>query len=81
MKITLSYHTVVRCKQRDISAAEVFNAIQNPDQVDYGDDQIVYKKFRKNNQLLILYCVKIGKVIKVKTVINTTKFHKYFRYD
>jgi hypothetical protein len=79
MKIILTQHAKTRMKERKITRTEVFDAISNPDALTRKAGQTVFKKIRKNGQLLIIYIAEEYAAAHIVTVITTSKLSKYLK--
>lgn len=84
MEITFSLHAKKRMRERGISEAKVVSAISDPDQVAADKTftaRVVAKKIitisRRQYLLLVVYEIH-SSVIRVVTVITTSKIAKYF---
>lgn len=87
MKIVLTDHAKKRIKERGISANIVKESLMFPDNVDtstvdknrYLVKKIYFhEKFRKKHLLMIVCEKEKSKVVKVITIIDTSKIDKYF---
>jgi len=79
MKIILTNHAKYRMQERKISKSEVVAAILSPDKEGKHDGKSVAMKVRNNMHLLIVYYVTDKMLIRVITVITTSKISKYFK--
>ncbi|WP_341226095.1 DUF4258 domain-containing protein [uncultured Arcticibacterium sp.] len=79
MRIILSNHARIRAQMRNISFEEIVECILNPDKITLEEDsKVCYKKLtNENKKLLITYTSDSEGVIKVITVIKTSKVNKY----
>ena len=66
-------------KERRITRMEVIEAMSEPDALMRKAGQTVFKKIRKNGQLLIVYVAEEYAVARIVTVITTSKLLKYLK--
>ena len=77
MKIVFSSHAAQRMQERSVSEEEIAVVIASPEKIGrQGESYIVMKK-RENGHLLIVIYRELLDVIKIITVIDTSKVHKY----
>lgn len=79
MKVIFTKHAKARMKEREVTHAEVVGAMAEPEFLTHKSGQTVFKKIRKNGQLLIVYVVQKGSVARIVTVITTSKLLKYLK--
>lgn len=85
MKIKFSSHSLERIKERGISKEIIVDAIGLPDKVEISKISnrflvkkvYCHQKFKKDHLLMII-CEKENNVLKVITIIDTSKISKYF---
>ncbi|KKP32458.1 MAG: hypothetical protein A2312_03590 [Candidatus Staskawiczbacteria bacterium RIFOXYB2_FULL_32_9] len=86
MKIKFSFHAIERIKERGIEKSIIFDAIASPDKMETSSvksDRFLFKKIyfnlqHKRDHLLIIVCEKEEDVLKVITIIDTSKISKHF---
>lgn len=86
MKIIFSSHALKRISERGIDKKVVFEAIMSPDKIEPSNIQknrfltkkICFNKKLKKDHLLIIVCEKENNVLKVITIIDTSKISKHF---
>jgi hypothetical protein len=86
MKIVFTKHALERMKERGVSEAEVKSFIRNPDKVEYSlkvPIRFLIKKIYlnwklKRDHLLLIILEKENSILKVITIIDTSKISKYF---
>ena len=81
MKIVFTKHAGERMKERNIKKSEVKEAILYPHRIMEKLEQRIIKNIRKNGQLLIIYIVDERKLVRVITVITTSKLSKYLKNE
>lgn len=86
MKIKFSSHALERIKERQIDKKIIFEAITSPDKIETSSiesNRFLIKKIyfsveHKRDHLLIIVCEKEEDVLKVITIIDTSKISKHF---
>ena len=86
MKIVFTKHSLERAKERAIDKKELRDAIHFPDKVDRSSQnnkrflikKIYYNEKLKADHLLMIICEKEKRIIKVITIIDTSKISKYY---
>jgi len=86
MKIVFTKHLVERAKERLINKKDLNRAICCPDKIDQSSKnnkrilikKIYYNEKLKADHLLMIICEKESGVLKVITVIDTSKISKYY---
>lgn len=86
MKIIFTKHSLERAKERLISKKELRFAIHYPDKIDKSSQdnkrflikKIYYNKKLKTDHLLMIICEKENSIIKIVTIIDTSKISKYY---
>lgn len=86
MKIVFSNHSLERAKEREISRKDLSSAIFYPDKVDQSSKdgkrflikKIYHNKKLKSDHLLMVICEKDKDILKVITIIDTSKISKYY---
>ncbi|MDI6883086.1 MAG: DUF4258 domain-containing protein [Patescibacteria group bacterium] len=85
-RITFSLHAQKRVRERGISLEEIENFIKYPDKVErsiknqkrFLFKKIYFNKKLQKDHLLLIVIEKEDKVLKVITLIDTSKISKYF---
>lgn len=86
MKIVFTKHSLERIGERAISKEAVEYAIHYPDKTDESsknDKRFLVKKIYYNEKLnadhlLIIICEKENNILKIITIIDTSKINKYY---
>ena len=86
MKIVFTKHSLERAKERVISKKELRDAIHFPDKIDKSSQnskrflikKIYYNEKLKADHLLMIICEKEKGVVKIVTIIDTSKISKYY---
>ncbi len=86
MRISFSSHAKQRAKERDISLQEIKNFIERPDKIEksiknksrFLFKKIYFNKKLQKDHLLLIIMEKEKTVLKVITLIDTSKISKYF---
>ena len=86
MKIIFSNHALERVKERGIEREAVFQAINSPDKIEFSKTnknrflakKIYFNKKINKDHLLIIVCEKENGVLKIITIIDTSKISKHF---
>ncbi|MBW6441236.1 DUF4258 domain-containing protein [Patescibacteria group bacterium] len=86
MKIVFTKHSLERAKERAISEKELRDAIYFPNKIDESSQdnrrflikKIYYNKKLKAEHLLMIICEKEKEIIKIITIIDTSKISKYY---
>ena len=86
MKIVFTKHSLERAEERAISKKELREAIYFPDKIDESSQdkkrflikKIYYNKKLKAEHLLMIICEKEKGIIKIITIIDTSKISKYY---
>jgi hypothetical protein len=86
LKIVFTNHALKRLKERGISEKEVREFIKNPDKVEHSlksPKRFLIKKVYFNRKLgrdhlLLIILEKENSILKVITIIDTSKISKYF---
>lgn len=86
MKIVFTKHSLERAKERAINEKELRSVINFPDKIDKSSQnnkrflikKIYYNKKLKADHLLMIICEKEKRIIKVITIIDTSKISKYY---
>jgi len=86
MKITFTKHSLERAKERSINKKDLNRAIYYPDKIDQSSKnskrilikKIYYNGKLKADHLLMIICEKESDVLKVVTIIDTSKISKYY---
>ena len=86
MKVKFSLHALARMRERGLKENNVINAINFPDKVENSTivknrfliKKIYYLQKQEKDHLLMIICEKEDAVIKVITIIDTSKINKYF---
>lgn len=86
MKIKFSSHALKRIREREIDKKIVFEAIISPDKIESSNIQknrfltkkIYFNQKLKKEHLLIIVCEKENGVLKIITIIDTSKISKHF---
>ncbi len=66
-------------KERAVKKSEVIEAICNPDKKEKQGEKCVVMKIRNNGHLLITYYVDDVDVLRIITVVTTSKISKYLK--
>ncbi len=86
MKIVFTKHSLERAEERTISKKELRDAIYFPDKIDESSQdnkrflikKIYYNEKLKAEHLLMIICEKEKEIIKIITIIDTSKISKYY---
>ena len=86
MKIVFTKHSLERAEERAISKKELTDTIHHPDKIDKSSQdnkrflikKIYYNEKLKADHLLMIICEKEKGIIKVVTIIDTSKISKYY---
>ncbi len=86
MRIIFTKHSLERAKERLISEKELRLAINHPDKIDKSSQnnkrflikKIYHNKKLKADHLLMIICEKKKGIIKIITIIDTSKLSKYY---
>ena len=86
MKIVFTKHSLERAEERAISEKELKYAIHFPDKIDKSSQnnkrflikKIYYNEKLKAEHLLMIICEKEKGIIKIITIIDTSKISKYY---
>ena len=86
MKIVFTKHSLERVEERAISKKELRDAIYFPDKIDESSQdnkrflikKIYYNEKLKAEHLLMIICEKEKEIIKIITIIDTSKISKYY---
>lgn len=85
MKIKFSSHALERMTERGIKKSDVETFIKSPDKIEISNintNRFLFKKIyfnqkRKKDHILMLVCEKENGVLKIITIIDTSKISKY----
>jgi len=85
MKVKFSFHALERMRERGIKQSDVKKFIASPDKIETSNisknrflvKKIYYHQKYKKDHLLMIICEKENYVIKVITIIDTSKISKY----
>ncbi len=77
MIIEFSRHAIQRMTERQVSKREVQNALINPDKLTEKSGNFLSIKLRMNGHLLLVSYKITEDIVKVITVIDTSKINKY----
>ena len=86
MKIVFTKHSLERAKERAINEKDLRDAIYFPDKIDKSSQnnkrflikKIYYNEKLKADHLLMIVCEKEKRIIKIITIIDTSKISKYY---
>ena len=86
MKIVFTKHSLERAEERAISKKELRDAIYFPDRIDESSQnnnrflikKIYYNEKLRADHLLMIICEKEKEIIKIITIIDTSKISKYY---
>jgi hypothetical protein len=86
IKIAFTKHALERLKERGISEKEVREFIKNPDKIErslkspnrFLIKKIYFNRKLKKDHLLLIILEKENSILKVITIIDTSKISKYF---
>jgi hypothetical protein len=86
MLIKFSSHSLKRLRERSIPRKTAEGAIRNPDKLELSRvdrkrlliKKLYYNRILNRDHLLIIVCEKQKDLIKVITIIDTSKISKYF---
>ena len=86
MEIIFTKHSLERAKERAINKKDLNRAICCPDKIDQSSKnskrilvkKIYYNKKLKTDHLLMIICEKESDILKVITIIDTSKISKYY---
>ena len=86
MKIVFTKHSLERANERAISKKVLKDAIYYPDKIDKSSQnnkrflikKIYYNEKLKTDHLLMIVCEKEKRVVKVVTIIDTSKISQYY---
>lgn len=85
MQIRFSFHALERIKERSIKKSDVEKFIKFPDKIEISNinaNRLLFKKIyfnqkHKKDHLLMLICEKENGILKIITIIDTSKISKY----
>jgi len=86
MKVVFTDHALERLKERGISEKEVKSFIKNPDKTERSSKdpkrflikKIYFNQKLKRDHLLLIILEKENSILKIITIIDTSKISKYF---
>lgn len=86
MKIVFTKHSLERAEERAINKKDLKDAIHFPDKIDESSQnnrrflikKIYYNEELKAEHLLMIICEKEEGIIKIITIIDTSKISKYY---
>ena len=86
MDIIFSTHSLQRANERKINRKILLRAIHFPDRIDLSNKdsqsciikKVYYNESLGKDHLLMIICKKENNVLKVITIIDTSKISKYF---
>lgn len=85
MKIKFSFHALERMRERNIKQSDVKKFIASPDKIEVSNinknrflvKKIYYHQKYKKDHLLMIICARENRIVKVITIIDTSKISKY----
>jgi len=85
MKIRFSSHSLERIKERGIARKDIIGAIKFPDKIEISKvaknrflvKKVYYHQELKKDHLLMIICEKEKDILKIVTIIDTSKISKY----
>lgn len=85
MKVKFSSHALKRMGERDIKQSDVEKFIVLPDKIEISKinknrflfKKVYYNKKYKKDHILMVICEKEASIIRVITIIDTSKISKY----
>lgn len=86
MRIVFTKHSLQRAKERAIDKKDLNYALNHPDKIDQSFEnnkrflikKIYYNEKLKRDHLLMLICEKETDILRVITIIDTSKISKYY---